>query len=335
MQQPLGRLASITLETAAGLRVEVLPYGATIKSITVNNQIVTLTYPKSEDFLSNPYYFGSTIGRYANRLANGRFSLNGQLFNIEKGDNPHALHGGAVGFSHRLWQCLSVEPQQCVLYYYSPEGESGFPGALHVYLTISVSVLTVDLEYRATTSADTVISLTNHCYFNLNGDLLSATEHLLKIDATHFLPCVASGIPTGVVSPVENSVFDFRTPTLIADRLKQVDPNLEAVNGFDHYFVFAKERDISLPVAELSSRKTGIKLQLYTTQPGLQFYAGNFLTKPFQARSGICLEAQHWPDAPNQSHFPPATIAAGDTYQQRIRYQFSYMKSSCVAEHIT
>ena len=328
MQQKVINVDSIRLETAAGLRVEILPFGATIKSIHVNNHLVTLEYPQTETFLTNPYYFGSTIGRYANRIAAGQFSLGEQLITLAIGDAPHALHGGEIGLSHREWQCIAVESDHCQLYYHSPDGENGFPGALDIFLTVRVSGLAVELEYQARADRDTVISLTNHCYFNLNGDRQDATAHELSIAASHFLPCSALGIPTGEIRSVAGSVFDFQTATAIGDRITQDDATLQAVNGFDHYYVFAAERDLSLPVAELTSRQSGLKLQLFTTQPGVQFYAGNFLAAPFQARSGICLEAQHWPDAPNQPHFPSAVIHAGETYRQRICYEFSYLENN-------
>lgn len=326
MQQELLGLDVIYLETAAGLRVEVLPFGATIKSISINNQLMTLTYCQSEQYVANPYYFGSTIGRYANRIANGQCVINNTVVKLATGSAQHALHGGEIGFSHRLWRCVASEADFCRLYYHSPDGENGFPGALDVYLTIRVSGLSVELEYQAISDKDSIISLTNHCYFNLNSDNQAATDHTLKISASYVLPCSSSGIPTGEIRNVANSVFDFQEPMVIAERLQQDDPNLQTVNGFDHYYVFAAQRDTALPVAELSSSKSGIKLQLYTSQPGVQFYAGNFLADPFEPRAGICLEAQHWPDAPNQPHFPSAMISAGETYRQFIRYQFSFLE---------
>lgn len=322
--QPVSELlTSITLETPEGLKVEVLPFGATIKSIHVKDQCVTLQYPEVGAYLANPFYLGSTIGRYANRIANGRCNLNGKVITIDKGRLLHALHGGVPGFSHRLWRYQQNSPSQCTLRYCSPCGESGFPGELEVCLTITLSGLSVELQYWAQSTADTLVNLTNHCYFNLHGQHSDATDHQLKIAAAHYLPCSSQGLPTGEIRAVALSPFDFSKQTSIAKQLSISSPDLAAVNGFDHYFVFAKKRDTSLPVVELYSAKSGIRLSLYTSQEGVQFYAGNFLDAPFAARTGLCFEAQHWPDAPNHSHFPQSILKAGETYQQFIRYQFS------------
>lgn len=323
MPQVSAMLASITLQTPDGLMVEVLPFGATIKSISVNNQCVTLQYPDVQRYLSNPFYLGSTIGRYANRIAHGQCYLDDRLLMLEKGELLHALHGGVPGFSHRLWHCKQQSTSHCTLHYHSPAGESGFPGALDVTLTIAVSGLNLELNYQAQADADTLVNLTNHCYFNLHGTQGDATDHQLRLAASHYLPCSEQGIPLGDIKAVDGSFFDFRRPIQIAAQLNLSHPDLAAVNGYDHYFIFPSDRDPTLPVVELSSASSGIKLELFTSQPGVQFYAGNFLHAPFQARSGLCFEAQHWPDAPNHPSFPQSVLRAGEVYKQYIRYQFS------------
>ncbi|WP_445428400.1 aldose epimerase family protein [Alishewanella sp. HL-SH05] len=325
MQQLDANLEVITLISPEGLQVDVLPYGATIKSISVKGQSVTLQYPELTEYLNNPFYLGSTIGRYANRIGGGVFELNGQTILLDKGQAEHALHGGAEGFSHRLWQCLRRSDSECVLSYVSPDGENGFPGEVSVMLFIKLTGLQVELFFEAMSDADTVISLTNHCYFNLNAEHSHITDHMLKINAATFLPCDATGLPTGNINAVDNTVFDFRDSALIGAGLAKTDPQLSSARGFDHFFIFAAERDLQEPVAELWSVKSGIKMALFTTQPGLQFYTGNYLSGSLNAQTGLCLEAQHWPDAPNQVHFPSAKLTAGEKYQQRICYQFSFL----------
>jgi aldose 1-epimerase len=328
MKEQAPELNPIILSTPEGLEVEVLAFGATVKSIKVFKQTVTLEYPNAADYQENPYYFGSTIGRYANRIANGCFSLNAQTYQLAKGTLPHALHGGEHGFSHKNWVCTELSPSHCVLTLVSPHGDNGFPGELQVTLCIRLEQLALQFDYSAICTADTVISLTNHTYFNLNQDKSSLAEHSLQLNAAAYLAVTDSGIPTGEVMPVAGSCFDFSNQKPVLPALQQTDAQLAVVNGFDHFFILRPARDITEPAAVLVSEQSGIGLQVFTDQPGVQFYSGNFLSAPFNARSALCLEAQHWPDAPNQPQFPSAVLLAGECYQKHIRFQFFNSKAN-------
>ncbi|WP_423188226.1 aldose epimerase family protein [Alishewanella sp. d11] len=312
----------ITLSTAAGLKIEVMPFGATIKSIKIKGHEVCLTYPSLQQYLDNPFYLGSSIGRYANRIANGRFSLHNQDYYLTKGDQQHALHGGAVGFSHQLWDCVEFSETYCLLTLTSADGDAGFPGNLQVKLKIAVTELSVTLEFTAISDQDTIINLTNHSYFNLNKDKSSLNAHWLTIAADAYLPISSSGIPLGYSNAVVDTDFDFSQPKELTRCFDSVDPQFLTAGGYDHFYIFAPNRDLKQAVAQLVSTESGLGVRLFTTQPGLQFYSGNFLGTPFIARSGLCLEAQHWPDAPNQHTFPSAVITAHETYERTIQYEF-------------
>lgn len=316
----------ITLRTVAGLEVEVMPYGATIKSIKIKGQEVCLTYPRVEQYLDNPFYVGSTIGRYANRIANGRFTLHNQDYCLTKGNQQHALHGGVGGFSHQLWDCNEFSETYCLLTLTSADGDAGFPGNLQVKLKIAVTELSVTLEFTAISDQDTIINLTNHSYFNFNKDKSSLNAHWLTIAADAYLPISSSGIPLGHPHAVVDTDFDFSQPKELTRCFDSVDPQFLTAGGYDHFYIFAAKRDLKQAVAQLVSTESGLGVRLFTTQPGLQFYSGNFLDTPFIARSGLCLEAQHWPDAPNQRAFPSAVLTAHKTYNRTIEYEFFELK---------
>lgn len=327
MSAQIPELKPIVLSTPEGLEVEVLTFGATIKSINVLRQSVALEYSDPTNYLVNPFYLGSTIGRYANRIANGRFSLNNQVYEISKGASQHALHGGLQGFSHRNWLCSEHSKTHCVLSLTSEHNEGGFPGRLNVDVCVRVEKLAIEILYTAVSSHDTVISLTNHTYFNLDKNKSSINSHLLQIDADSFLAVTPTGIPTGETLAVADTSFDFRTLKQVMPLSNEQDSQLGRVNGYDHFFILNQPHLLSKPAARLVSTQSNIGLDIYTNQPGIQFYSGNFLDKPFQARAALCLEAQHWPDAPNQEHFPTPILLAGERYQKTIRYEFFETKN--------
>jgi aldose 1-epimerase len=313
-------LTPIVLQNEAGLRVEILPYGATLWSIQLDGQELTLQHPSRADYVENPGYLGSTIGRYANRLASGRLLFEQQVLQLTA-NGEHCLHGGE-GFSHRVWQVQRQQPDQVLLFLYSAEGESGFPGDLSVWQEITLQETTVSLSFRATTHSTTVVSLTNHCYFNLDQSA-DIGGHQLQILADQFLPVDAGLIPTGERQPVANSVFDFRQPQLLSAALASPDPQLALAGGFDHCYVFASSAATLHNMAVLTSPRKDLQLTVRSTLPGLQFYAGHGLTPPHHPHQALCLEAQFWPDAPNRADFPATLLRAGELWQHQIQYQFT------------
>ncbi|MDX3773435.1 aldose epimerase family protein [Chromatiaceae bacterium AAb-1] len=317
-------LQPFTLSNRHGLEVDVLPLGATIMAIRYQGQLLTLGYPQPEQYLHDNFYLGATVGRYANRIAHGRCLLNGQLLQLDCNNGPHSLHGGSSGFNKAVWQVRERTVQQAELYYCAADGEQGFPGRLQVWLQLQLQQNALHLQFRGLSDRDTLVNLTNHCYFNLNSDGNDINNHQLRLNAEHYLPTDSTAIPYGELQPVAGSVFDLRQPAALGERLLQGDLQLQQARGFDHCFVTPQGADGSLQwQATVSSPQSGRTLEVFSTQPGIQLYTGNYLAAPFRPRQGLCLEAQNWPDAPNQPHFPSAQLAAGQTYQQEIVYRFS------------
>jgi len=320
-----------TLRNANGMRVQLLDYGATIADIVVPDragvpQNVVLGFDSPEDYRQpgNPY-FGATIGRFANRIANGRFPLNGTEYRLSQNNHGHCLHGGFKGFDKVMWAVESSTRNSLILSCLSGDGEEGFPGEVHVQLTASIGVANeLSLHYRATTSKPTPLSLTQHSYFNLSGGAESTVlNHLLQINADRYTEVDAALIPTGRLAEVSNGPLDFRELKPIGRDLSQLTA------GYDHNFVL--RNDSGVPAATVYYPGTGIQMDLFTTEPGLQVYTGNFLDGTLVGRQGVkyprfggfSLEPQQFPDAPNQPAFPSAILMPGETYQQMSRYKFS------------
>ena len=314
----------IVLTKGTGLDVELLPFGATIRSIRLYGQEMTLNYPQLADYQTDQFYLGATAGRVANRIANGRFELNGQSYQLDCNNGPNHLHGGITGFNRQHWQVLKQQPDSVQLYLRSADGDQGYPGAVQVWQQLRIIDKQLELTFLALSTKDTLLNLTNHCYFNLNSDGSSIEDHQLQLTAQHYLPTDASAIPTGERRGVTGTAFDFSKAKLVGPALRQKDPQLALARGFDHCFIWqgAEAAELKL-MAVLSSSQSGRQLEVLSTQPGLQLYTGNFLTAPFAARQGICLEAQGWPDAINQLGFPSTQLKAGELYQQQIVYKFS------------
>jgi len=311
----------IHLSDSKNLTAEILPFGAIIKSIKFKNQEMTLSVDDPQYYLENPFYLGATVGRYANRIAEGRFNLSGLQYQLEANNGPNSLHGGVKGFNKVLWQVTKQTDSEVELYYCSEDGEEGFPGELKVWQTIIAENGQLLLKFKATCNKETLVNFTNHCYFNLEGSDTIA-NHLLQVNATHYLPIDEHSIPLGEPAPVANSCFDFIKPKLVKDALTQSHTQLDAANGLDHCYVF--ENDDSLhTMATLTSQQTGINLTLKSTQPGMQLYTANFVSDPFRARQALCLEAQNWPDAPNRENYPKANLLPDEEYNQVIIYAFS------------
>jgi len=293
---------------------------------------VTLGYDHLDGYIRNSPYFGALVGRYGNRIANGKFTLNGVTYQLPVNNGPNCLHGGIRGFDKMVWTAKVNESVPALeLSYVSKDGEEGFPGDLRVEAVYS---LTEDnglrLDYTATTDKDTVLNLTQHGYFNLagKGDVLG---HEIFIDADRFTPTDETAIPTGELRPVAGTPFDFRKPTAIGARINDADDQIRIGHGYDHNFALNHPDGRLDVIARAYEPTSGRVMETLTTQPGVQFYTGNHLDGSitgkggivYKARHGFCLEAQHYPDSPNKPSFPSVVLKAGETHQSTIIYRFS------------
>ena len=337
---PGGGAAELFTLRRGTLAVAVTNWGGHVVSIRVPDREgkvadVALAYSDAAGYFADPAFFGALVGRYANRIAGGEFSLGGKDFHLARNNGPNALHGGPGGFHKRLWTARVVTGQDgdaLELTYVSPDGEEGYPGTLTAVVVYS---LTADgglrIEYSATTDRETIVNLTNHTYFNLagesSGDVLG---HEIEIEADAFTPVDATLIPTGEIRPVAGTPFDFRQPVAIGARIDAPDPQLEAAGGYDHNFVLRGPSGELRLAARVHEPKSGRVLEVLTTQPGIQFYSGNFLDGTIQGpsgrryarRSGFCLETQHFPDSPHRPGFPSVVLKPGERYRQTTVYRF-------------
>ena len=295
---------------------------------------VTLGYRDFAGYLGDKDDFGSLVGRYANRIAKGRFTLDRKTYTLAVNNGPNSLHGGPTGFQKRVWAPKVVsgpDGDALELTYVSKDGEEGYPGTLTAKVVYSLRKdggLAID--YTATTDAPTVVNLTNHAYFNLAGEGEGTIlGHEMQIEADHFTPVDATLIPTGKLQRVEGTPFDFRKPVAIGSRIDAADEQLKAGGGYDHNFVLRGKMGELRLAARVREPKSGRVLEVLTTEPGIQFYSGNFLDgtvvgksgKPYVRRGAFCLEAQHFPDSPNQPSFPPVVLRPGQTYRQTTVYR--------------
>jgi aldose 1-epimerase len=320
------------------LAVTITNYGARLVHMVTPDQqgqmVDVLTGPATiHDFLNadNPYY-GAIIGRYANRIANGKFSLNNKTFQLEQNVGINHLHGGSGGFHTKVWEVLESSSQSLQLQYTSPDGEEGYPGSLVTTITFKVVLNSLHIQYKAESDQATILNLTHHPFFNLNGCANGTVyKHKLSIDADRFLPVTEQVIPTGEMASVEETVFDFRKPESVGKRLFEADVQLQRSNGYDHCFVLnAKIEQLLVPAAVAVGDISGIEIKLFTTEPGLQLYTGNFMSGKNKMKynatdkkhTAFCLEAQHFPDSPNQTNFPSVILNAGESYLSTIIYQF-------------
>lgn len=314
-------LQVIQLSDGENLAAEILPFGAIIKSIKFKKQEMTLSVDDPQYYLENPFYLGATVGRYANRIAKGRFSLSCTQYQLEANNGPNSLHGGVKGFNKVLWQVTKQTESEVELYYCSPDGEQGFPGELQVWQTISAKNGELTLHFKALTNKETLVNFTNHCYFNLDSSE-SINEHLVQINTDRYLPIDTTSIPLNEAALVCGTCFDFTKPAQVGEALSAVHPQLEAGNGFDHCYIFNDDSSLKT-MATLTSPHTNVSLTLKSTQPGMQLYTANFVGSPFKARQALCFEAQNWPDAPNRENFPKANLLPAEKYEQVIIYAFS------------
>ncbi len=313
-------------------------YGARIVSLHVpdkdgNLVDVVLGYQDLAHFQDpDEGFYGAVVGRYGNRIAEGKFAIGGEAYQLEVNNGPNSLHGGYNGFFAKAWEVTHVSDSSIVLRYLSPDGDAGYPGALETSVTYTLTADNgLDIQYRATTDKTTIVNLTNHAYFNLSGEGDDTIlDHLLTIHADGYTPVDATLIPTGEIVPVENTPFDFREATAIGARIDDKHDQLGFGGGYDHNFVLSKSAGLQL-VASVASPKTGIVMDVLTEEPGLQFYSGNFMDnvegakggKTYGYRSAFCLETQHFPDSPNQPAFPSTELQPGETYETRTIYRFS------------
>lgn len=340
---PDGQAVSLyTLRNASGMEVTITNYGGTITSVKVpdknkNFGDVVLGFDNVDGYAAkeNTSYFGATIGRYGNRLAHGKFTLNGHTYQVPTNDGPNSLHGGAIGFNRRIWQAKDVSTANAPaleLHYLSPDGEQGFPGNLNVTIRYTLGKGNdLRIDYSATTDKDTVLNLTNHSYFNLAGPGSGTVlNHSLMLAADQFTPVDATLIPTGKLQSVAGTPFDFRKLTRIGERIDQNNEQLKLGKGYDHNFVLNTGGSLSKVAARVEEPTTGRVLEVFTDQPGIQFYTGNFLngqTKgiggAYQFRSALCLETQHFPDSPNHPNFPSTELKPGQQFHSTTIYRFS------------
>jgi aldose 1-epimerase len=325
-----------TLVNRNAMQVSILTYGGIVQNIHVPDRKgkfadVTTGFDSYDGYVKANSYFGAICGRYANRIGEGKFKLNGVDYQLARNRNGHHLHGGVEGFNRKIWAAKKVGPLAVELTYVSPDGEENYPGKLTAKVTYT---LTDDnglrIDYEAATDKDTILNLTNHAYFNLagEGDILG---HEVRLKASRFTPVDKALITTGEIRPVAGTPFDFTKPTTVGSRIKNADDQLKAAGGYDHNFVFDREGPGLEALGEVYDPKSGRVMTLETTEPGVQLYTGNFLdgslvgknNKEIAHRSALCLETQRFPDSPNKPNFPSTALKAGETYRSTTVYRFS------------
>ena len=297
---------------------------------------VVLGFDSIQDYISKPSDFGASIGRYANRINQGKFTLDGVEYQLPRNNYGHCLHGGPQGFQYRVYDAVQLNPQELQLTYVAKDGEEGFPGNINCKVLMKLTDdNAIDIQYEAETDKPTIVNMTNHSYFNLDGDAGSNAEHLLTIDADYYTPVDSTFMTTGEIVPVEDTPMDFRTPMPVGERINDFDfVQLKNGNGYDHNWVLNAKGDINRRAASLKSQKTGIVLDVYTNESGVQVYAGNFLDGSLTGKKGItynqrasvCLETQKYPDTPNKPEWPSAVLRPGEKYMSQCIFKFSVDK---------
>ena len=335
----------ITLTGANGVSAVIVSYGATLQALNApdrqgNVADITIGYDTLEDFTQRPNYWGQTIGRYANRIAGGKFVLDGTEYQLNQNDNPNSLHGGAGGFDKRNWRVVSVDDSNgdasVTLALTSPAGDQGYPGTLNATVTYTLDDAgALTIQFGATTDAPTIVNMTNHALFNLGGDgwAYGTYDQLLTIPASRYTPVDANLIPTGELRPVEGTVFDFRNGRMLYDGVRDgTDEQIVLGRGWDHNFVLDKGRTATPELAaRVEHPLSGRVLEVLTTEPGVQFYSGNFLVgelvgrggRVYRMGDGFALEPQLFPDTPNKPDFGSARLNPGETYSHTMIYRVS------------
>lgn len=331
-----------TLTNNNGMTTQITNFGGRVVSLWVSDyndvfEDVVLGYDNLESYLNPPseIYLGALIGRYGNRIAKGKYEINGNKFNGAINNGPNHLHGGLKGFSHTVWDAVQLNEQQLELSYISKDGEEGYPGNLKVSVLYSLTdENALEIEYKATTDQTTHVNLTNHSYFNLNGAGSGSIEnHLLQLNADNYLPTDETAIPLGELEPVENTPFDFRQLKPIGKDSSQTNEQLKMAKGYDHTFVFnnPNKNEISAYAVDPISKRT---LTVYTNEPGAQFYTGNWITgcgtgkqgKIYLDKHAFCIETQHFPNTPNTKSFPTTLLHPEEEYYSFCSYKFGVQK---------
>ena len=330
-----------TLRNKNNMEVCVTNFGGRIVSVMVPDKDgqmrdVVLGFDSIQDYVSKPSDFGASIGRYANRINQGRFTLDGTEYQLPQNNYGH-LHGGPQGFQYRVFDAVQPNPQELELTYMAEDGEEGFPGNITCKVLMKLTDdNAIDIRYEAETDKPTIVNMTNHSYFNLDGDAARNEAHLLTIDADYYTPVDSTFMTTGEIAPVEGTPMDFRTPTPVGARINDYDfVQLKNGNGYDHNWVLNTKGDITRKCATLESPLTGIVLDVYTNEPGIQVYAGNFLDGSLTGKKGItynqrasvCLETQKYPDTPNKPEWPSAVLRPGEKYMSQCIFKFSVNKN--------
>lgn len=345
-QAPFGRLpdgAAIegyTIHNTRGTSLHVISYGAIITSLRTRDRRgelddIVLGFDQLDGYLGAHPYFGAVVGRYANRIARGRFTLDGLAYQLPLNDGPHSLHGGTCGFDKAVWRAAPFESDRAagvVLTHVSPDGDMGYPGRLDVRVTYTLTDADeVTVDYLAATDRPTPVNLSQHSYFNLSGgarrDILG---HVLQLNANRYTPVDSTLIPTGEIAPVAGTPFDFRTATAIGARIADSHRQLQLGVGYDHNFVLDRPEGGMVHAARVIEPTSGRTLDVFTDQPGIQFYSGNLLDSSIRGkggriyapRYGFCLETQHFPDSPNQPGFPSTIVRPGERYGSRTIFRF-------------
>lgn len=327
-----------TLTNASGATVGIIEYGGIVVSLNVpdrdgNLGDVVLGFDTLDAYVADTPYFGAITGRYANRIAGGKFEIDGTSYELPVNNGPNSLHGGIKGFDKVIWKGTPAASGDGVSFaYVSQDGEEGYPGTLEAAVTYTwTDSNELRIDYEASTDKPTVINLTNHSYFNLrDGGASSILDHVLTINASQYTPVDATSIPIGEIASLDGSPLDFREPTAIGARIAEEDEQLGFGAGYDHNYVIDRDADGLALAATVSEPETGRVMDVLTAEPGVQFYSGNFLDGhhigkggvAHQHRSAFCLETQHYPDSPNQPDFPSTVLRPGETYKTTTVYKF-------------
>jgi aldose 1-epimerase len=338
------KVQAFTLTNAHGVAIRAIDYGGIITSLSAPDRAgvtgdIVLGYDNIDGYLKTTPYFGAIVGRYANRIAKGRFTLDGATYTLATNNGANALHGGVTGFDKVMWHAEpfdSASGAGVVFTYTAKDGEEGYPGALTARVTYTLNNDNqLSIEYSVTSTRATPVNLSQHSYFNLAGDGSGTIlNHQVQIAADSFTPVDTTLIPTGVLQPVTGTPFDFRTSTAIGARISDTDVQLKIAGGYDHNFVLNRKGDGMAHAARVVEPVSGRTLDVSTTEPGIQFYTGNFLDGSitgkgghvYRHRNGFCLETQHFPDSPNQKSFPSTILRPGSEYRSRTVYTFGVQR---------
>ena len=336
------QVALFVLKNSSGMVAEITNYGGKIVSLWTPDrqgiyEDIVLGHPNIDEYLSsNEKYFGALIGRYGNRIANGKFSLDGKEYNLAKNNGDNHLHGGNTGYESVVWDAKQLDQQSLELSYFSKDMEEGYPGNLSIKVVYQLTDNNeLKIEYWATTDAPTVINLTHHSFFNLRGaGNGTINDHLLQINAAYYTPVDKGLIPTGEIATVEDTPFDFQKLISIGKRVDNEDQQLIYGLGYDHNFVLNQSLEALNFASKVIEPVSGRTMEVYTNEPGLQFYGGNFLNgsihgkegKVYNYRTAFCLETQHFPNSPNEKHFPSTVLNPNEKYYSICIYKFSVIK---------